>query len=144
MYSKDQRALSCLRFETINKMTDLVLSQNVNDNQELIPRRWRKHCQIVRVHYNARKPTQALRVESVEKISISFSIVNYSLPERTIKKHLLIYAVGLSKIKDRGGRKYNVYTEGSFPNPNVYFVPTHIYSPPSPLIRASASVSFRH
>ena len=128
----------------INKMTDLILPQNVNGNQEPIPRKWRKHCQIGRAHYNTRKPTHTLRVELVEKISISLSIVNDSLPERTIKKHLLIYAVGLFKIKARGGRKYDVYTESSSPNPNVYSVLTAICNSLTPLSRASASVSCRH
>ena len=82
VYSRDQRAHSCLRFETINKMTELVLSQNMNGNQEPMLRKWRKHCQISRVHFNARKPIQVLRAGSVEKISISLSIVKDYLPER--------------------------------------------------------------
>ena len=64
------------------------------------------------VHYIARKPTQALREVSVEKISISISMVQDSLPDLIIKNHLRIYAVGLSNMKARGGRKYEVYTKG--------------------------------
>ena len=44
--------------------------------------------------YMARKPTQDLRDESVEKISISKSIVQDSLPDLIRRNHLLIYAVG--------------------------------------------------
>ena len=44
--------------------------------------------------YIARKPTQDLRDESVEKISTSKSIVDDSLPDLIRRNHLLIYAVG--------------------------------------------------
>jgi len=44
--------------------------------------------------YMARKPTQDLRDESVEKMSISKSIVQDSLPDLIRRNHLLIYAVG--------------------------------------------------
>lgn len=44
--------------------------------------------------YIARKPTQDLRDESVEKISISKSIEHDFLPDLIRRNHLLIYAVG--------------------------------------------------
>ena len=94
-----------------------------------------------RSDYNARKPTQALRAVSVEQISISISIVKDSLPDLTTKNHLLIYAVGLSRIKDSGGRKYEVYTVGNSPNPYSYSLLIANFSSSTPFSLFDASVS---